>query len=376
MSTIKVDTVKNRSSAINLPNNFKIGGLSIIQGYTSSGSEPGSPSTGDFWWDSSNDKLYRYIDGGFKELSTASASNPWSGDRALASGRAVSGHYNEIQRFDITTAGNSVDFGDLINNTTTYFSSTGSSARGLFVGGYDSGLSGRTNVIQYVTPSSPGNAQDFGDLSLARQPRGATSNGTRAVFSGGLHGGGYFTNTIDYITVASAGNATDFGDTVIAEPARGTQGTVGDATRGLFANAAGNSDRNIDYFTYASPGNATDFGDLVLYGGMVAGCSDATRTVFSGGRDGGNADNTNQMCYVTTQTAANAVDFGNLTWSSQYAIAGVANATRGVSFGGAVGGSATTNMDFYTIQTAANAADFADLVNALAVAVGTSGAAA
>ena len=271
MSTIKVDTIKNRSSAINLPNNFKIGGSNIVQGYTSSGSEPGSPSTGDFWWDSSNDKLYRYIDGGFKELSTASASNPWSGDRALASGRAVSGHYNEIQRFDITTAGNSVDFGDLINNTTTYFSSTGSSARGLFVGGYDSGLSGRTNVIQYVTPSSPGNAQDFGDLSLARQPRGATSNGTRAVFSGGLHGGGYFTNTIDYITVASAGNATDFGDTVIAEPARGTQGTVGDATRGLFANAAGNSDRNIDYFTYASPGNATDFGDLVLYGGMVAG---------------------------------------------------------------------------------------------------------
>ena len=69
MSTIKVDTIKNKgTSAINLPNNFKIGGQSIIQGYTSSGSEPGSPSTGDYWWDSSNEKLYRYINGEFKEL--------------------------------------------------------------------------------------------------------------------------------------------------------------------------------------------------------------------------------------------------------------------------------------------------------------------
>jgi hypothetical protein len=40
MSTIKVDTIKNKgTSAINLPNNFKIGGLNILQGYTSSGSD-------------------------------------------------------------------------------------------------------------------------------------------------------------------------------------------------------------------------------------------------------------------------------------------------------------------------------------------------
>jgi len=72
MSTIKVDTIKNKgTSAINLPNNFKIGGLNILQGYTSSGSEPGSPSTGDYWWDSTNSKLYRYINGEFKEISIA-----------------------------------------------------------------------------------------------------------------------------------------------------------------------------------------------------------------------------------------------------------------------------------------------------------------
>jgi len=383
MSELKVDTIVNLagSGKPNLPVSPTLGGAAIsaanTYSYTSSGTEPSSPKNGALWWDSTNNKVKVYIAGEFKEVTlnaSAATNNAWSGDRGIAAGS--SGTPNEIQRFDITTQGNSVDFGDLLNNTTTYFNSTGSSARTLFMGGWDSGAGARSNVIQYVTPSSPGNATDFGDLTLARSAvKGATSNGTIACFSGGLYGGGYFTNTIDYVTVANTGNATDFGDTVIAEPARGTQGTVGDATRGLFANAAGNSDRNIDYFTYASPGNATDFGDLVLYGGQAAGCSDATRTVFSGGRDGASSGSTNQMCYVTTQTTGNAVDFGNLTFQSEYSLAAVANATRGVSFGGKVSSSATTNMDFYTIQTAANAADFADLVNALAVAVGSSGAA-
>ena len=159
MSTIKVDTVKNRSSAINLPNNFKIGGLSIIQGYTSSGSEPGSPATGDFWWDSSNDKLYRYIDGGFKELSTASASNPWSGDR------------------------------------------------GVFAAG-----SGPLNVMEYVNIASAGNSTDFGDLSVARHSICGTSNSTRGVYAGGRNAAGNDDNTMDYITFSTTGNATDFGN--------------------------------------------------------------------------------------------------------------------------------------------------------------------
>lgn len=71
MSTLRVNTIENNGSAVDLPQKLKIGGASIEQGYTSSGSEPGSPSTGDFWWDSTNEKLYRYIDGGFKEISIA-----------------------------------------------------------------------------------------------------------------------------------------------------------------------------------------------------------------------------------------------------------------------------------------------------------------
>ena len=116
MSTIKVDTVKNRSSAINLPNNFKIGGLSIIQGYTTSGSEPGSPSTGDFWWDSSNDKLYRYINNEFKELSLAAGSGFFGTRGVIAAGYGTSANgygADTVQYITITSPGNATDFGDL-----------------------------------------------------------------------------------------------------------------------------------------------------------------------------------------------------------------------------------------------------------------------
>ena len=167
MSTINVDTIKNRSSAINLPNNFKIGGNSIIQGYTASGSEPGSPATGDFWWDSSNDKLYRYINGEFKELGIAAAQFSWGGDRSV---------------------------------THTGYTSTVS------------------NVLEYHSIGTTGNAQDFGDLTVSRYQTSACSSGTRGVYIAGAGVPPSYSelNVMDYVTIATTGNATDFGDTLSA----------------------------------------------------------------------------------------------------------------------------------------------------------------
>ena len=67
-----------------------------------------------------------------------------------------------------------------------------------------------TNTINYITISTLGNAQDFGDLTSAGYGLSGCSSSTRGVF-----GGGYsptITNIIDYISIMSIGNAVDFGD--------------------------------------------------------------------------------------------------------------------------------------------------------------------
>ena len=68
MSTLKIGALKNNGSAVALPNGVKVGGNEIIQGYTSSGTEPTSPAKGDFWWDSTNELLYQYANGVFKAI--------------------------------------------------------------------------------------------------------------------------------------------------------------------------------------------------------------------------------------------------------------------------------------------------------------------
>jgi len=343
--------------------------------HTESANEPSNPSNGDAWWDSTNDIYKVYMDNAWKDWlgTTAPTTNAWSGDRGISGGYDVTNAFDELQKFDITTQSNSTDFGNLLGQQ-QYYQGAGSSARGVFGGGYSWDVSARLNVMQYVTPATPGNAVDFGDLTAARNMKGAHSNGTRTLFCGGFDGG-YFSETVDYITVANTGNATDFGDLIYTgsdKPTTGCQGTTGDATRALHPNSVGGGSAiaKIDYFTYDSAGNGTDFGDLVSYANN-AGCSDATRSVYSGG-----GSTTNTIQYVTTQTTGNSTDFGDLNYSpTSSQPAAVANLTRGVIFGGVVGSHATTNMDYITIQSTGNATDFADMTKRIYYSAGLSGAA-
>ena len=80
--------------------------------------------------------------------------------------------------------------------------------RALYGGGY---TTSDQNQIGYFNISSGGeNAQDFGDLTVARDNLSSASSSTRGMWLGG------HTNdevdTIDYVTIASTANATDFGD--------------------------------------------------------------------------------------------------------------------------------------------------------------------
>jgi len=113
MSTIKADTIKNKKSlAINLPNKLKIGGFLAEQGYTASGTEPSSPAIGDFWWDTANLKLYRYVNGEFKEFTLVAVSTANHGDKSARAGFGTANTSN-IHTINIASLGNASSWKDL-----------------------------------------------------------------------------------------------------------------------------------------------------------------------------------------------------------------------------------------------------------------------
>ena len=112
-----------------------------------------------------------------------------------------------IDFINIDTPGNSQDFGDISESTQKHGGACGNRTRGLYAGGrYPS----NSNVISFITFASQGNTQNFGDLVAARRAVSAGANATRAIFFGG-NDGSNSDNYIQFVTIASTGNTTDFG---------------------------------------------------------------------------------------------------------------------------------------------------------------------
>ena len=71
----------------------------------------------------------------------------------------------------------------------------------------------KTNIIQFVTISTSGDATDFGDLLDERDPDNSQiCSHTRGLFVGGENPGPSACKLVDKITIATTGNATNFGD--------------------------------------------------------------------------------------------------------------------------------------------------------------------
>ena len=82
------------------------------------------------------------------------------------------------------------------------------STRGLIFAG---STPSNSNVIDYITIATLGNALDFGDTIAAMQyPLGAVASPTRGVLGGGLSPSAL--NTIQYVAIPTQGDAVDFGD--------------------------------------------------------------------------------------------------------------------------------------------------------------------
>ena len=88
-----------------------------------------------------------------------------------------------------------------------------SSTRGIIGGGYPAPTN--TNVINFITIASTGDALDFGDLTGLYSVGSAVSNKTRGVFTGGYTAPSRH-NLMEFVTISTTGNAQDFGDLVYA----------------------------------------------------------------------------------------------------------------------------------------------------------------
>ena len=118
-----------------------------------------------------------------------------------------------------------------------------------------------SNILEHVTISTLGNANDFGDLTVAVDFPTAFSNSTKGLFAGGALAGDTSKEDIGVITIASTGNATDFGDLLAARTR--FVGATSSPTRGIFAGGnAPSTDNVMQYVEIATTGTSKDFGDL------------------------------------------------------------------------------------------------------------------
>ena len=136
--------------------------------------------------------------------------------------------------------------------------------------------------------------------------------------------------------------------------------TLQGGSRGLFGGGYTPTAVNtIDYITIESAGNAVDFGDLTYTDNNVCSSNASrTRAMWFGGGTEPNLENDN-IDYVTIASTGNAADFGNLT-QARRGSATVASATRAVVCGGRTPGIQNI-MDYVTMASTGNAVDFGDI---------------
>ena len=270
--------------------------------------------------------------------------------QGMVPGGSVTGVHDYIT---IPTAGNAIEFGD--TNSIYAQGACSDSTRGLFAGGDSPAASD----IDFVTIASLGSYTDSGsNLSGLQQYPTGLSNGTRGVFAGGFAPG--YLNIIEYVTIQSLGNANDFGD---LSAAKFGMAAFASPTRGLFCGGEIEPAKinTIEYITITSTGNVQDFGDLTVTTYQAAGASNSTRGISFGGRL---APTQNIIAYITIATLGNATDFGDLNNLSTRDGGAAASSIRAVFAGGddvVTPANRTNEIRYVTIETAGDSVDFGDL---------------
>ena len=265
-----------------------------------------------------------------------------------------------IDKVEIASTGNATDFGDM-DQGRYYNRAVSSSTRGVIAGGTGdiTGSPAMTSNMQFVTTSSEGGTNDFGEMDFARNGLVPASNNTR-----GLLAGGYVTpanvrdTKILFITIPTTGNSNDFGSLSESQD----QGAgINSPTRGIFAgNAAPSKENLITFVTISTLGNAADFGDLTASKGALSGASSSTRGLTFGGHSPSGF--VNNIDLIIIPTLGNATDFGDLLAVNSESTAASSQIRALCAGGESPSGSTWTNViQYVTIANAGNAVDFGDL---------------
>ena len=216
---------------------------------------------------------------------------------------------------------------------------------------------GVTNILNYLTIATTGDAIDFGDLSYGNAYRGGLASSTRGVFANGQADATY-----DYVTISSQGGGNDFGE---AKSNHMGGATFNSQTRGF---RAGGSDpaqtSNIMGMVIASTGSFYDAGDLTLIGIYQNGASSSTRGIIFGGALGGATSK--NIDVFTMASGGNAIKFGELITGRKY-VDPACNSIRALAAGGEGPSANINSIEFVTIATDGNGTDFGDLSSATGV---------
>ena len=326
------------------------------QGDTASRPEDCEPGSLRFNTDSAKLEYFRGNTIGWMEIEASShevgggtGSNVGTGTRGFNAGRHV--YETNIEFITISTLGDSQDFGDLTVGRYSLGNLVGTHSRMLFAGGY-----GYKNVIDFWTVQSTGNASDFGDLTSLRNQLSGCNDKIRGIWAGGAGPGHGGVNIMDYVTISTTGNAVDFGD---LSAAKTTPASCSSSTRGIWNYDAGPV-AEMKFVNIRTLGNTTDFGDGHTASGMNGGQSSSTRGMFAGGY----ADS-NIISFITMATAGDTTDFGDLTQGG-YNFTAMSSPTRCVFGGGKTYYShpsfyRVNILDYVEIATTGNAKDFGDM---------------
>ena len=241
--------------------------------------------------------------------------------RGVQVGDETGGPTNVMEYISMDTMGDAVDFGDMQNGVGAC-GAAASRIRGIKFGGVTTYPGTFTNTIDYITIATAGNGQNFGDLATTRRAPYSFGDATRGGIAGGASPSWQASQTgIDYVTISSEGNTQDFGDISSAASCNGSS-QMGSRTRGLMvankANSPSTKTNTVEYITVQTTGNSIDFGDLTNAPANILNGSNSTRALIGGG-DTPTILNTIQ--YMQIQSLGNAVDFGDMTFTTSEASA-------------------------------------------------------